>query len=113
MYEYEGIVRYVFNGDTLKVDIDLGFEVWLRSTIVRLKGVDAPVEKEDLRYLKAKELLINYVLGRTVIIKSYCSRSGKYKRWLVEIIFMLEGVNVSLNRKVLDSGFCKPFNYTL
>ena len=30
MYEYRVVIRRVLDGDTVDVDIDLGFNVWLR-----------------------------------------------------------------------------------
>ena len=40
MYEYKAQVVSVYDGDTLTVDIDLGFEVWLRKQKIRLAGID-------------------------------------------------------------------------
>lgn len=42
MYEYKAQVVSVYDGDTLTVDIDLGFEVWLRKQKIRLAGIDTP-----------------------------------------------------------------------
>ncbi len=42
MYEYRAIIDRVVDGDTIDVDIDLGFDVWLKKQRIRLRGVDAP-----------------------------------------------------------------------
>ena len=42
MYEYKCKIRKVVDGDTVDVDIDLGFGVWLRKQRVRLVGIDTP-----------------------------------------------------------------------
>ena len=42
MYTYNAIVKDVLDGDTVKVDIDLGFGVWLNSQVVRLARINAP-----------------------------------------------------------------------
>ena len=42
MYEYRCQVLRVVDGDTIDIDIDLGFGVWMRKQRVRLKGVDTP-----------------------------------------------------------------------
>ena len=42
MYEYKAQVVSVYDGETLTVDIDLGFEVWLRKQKIRLAGIDTP-----------------------------------------------------------------------
>ena len=54
MYEYEGIVERVVDGDTIDCLLDLGFTTW-KKIRVRLAGIDAPesrtrdlVEKEKV-----------------------------------------------------------------
>lgn len=42
MYEYKVNVVRVIDGDTIVVDIDLGFEMWLRNQSVRLFGINTP-----------------------------------------------------------------------
>lgn len=37
MYQYKAIITKVIDGDTVDVDIDLGFEVWLRNRQVILE----------------------------------------------------------------------------
>ncbi len=41
MYEYKAIVVKVVDGDTVDVDIDLGFNVWLKKQRIRLYGIDS------------------------------------------------------------------------
>lgn len=36
------IVKAIVDGDTLKLDLDLGWGIWLRDVNVRLYGIDAP-----------------------------------------------------------------------
>ena len=42
MYEYKATIKYIVDGDTVDVDIDLGFDVWLRDQRIRLHGIDTP-----------------------------------------------------------------------
>ena len=42
MYEYRVDIVRVVDGDTVDVDIDLGFGVWLKKQRVRLYGIDTP-----------------------------------------------------------------------
>ena len=42
MHEYKIDVLRVVDGDTVDVDIDLGFGVWLRNQRVRIVGIDTP-----------------------------------------------------------------------
>ena len=41
-YLYKCTVARVIDGDTVDVDIDLGFDVWLKKQRVRLAGIDTP-----------------------------------------------------------------------
>ena len=42
MYEYSCKIVRVVDGDTVDVDIDLGFGVWMHNERVRLHGIDTP-----------------------------------------------------------------------
>ena len=62
MYEYRCKVVKIIDGDTVDVDIDLGFGVWLHKERIRLFGIDTPESRtrdlEEKKYgLAAKEYL--------------------------------------------------------
>ena len=42
MYEYRSVILRVVDGDTVDVDIDLGFDIMLKKQRIRLYGVDTP-----------------------------------------------------------------------
>ena len=42
MYEYRCKVTRVVDGDTVDIDIDLGFGVWLHKERERIYGIDTP-----------------------------------------------------------------------
>ena len=42
MYHYKAKLVRVIDGDTIDVDIDLWFDVWLKNQRVRLAGIDSP-----------------------------------------------------------------------
>ena len=42
MYEYRCKVVKIVDGDTVDVDIDLGFGVWLHKERIRMFGIDTP-----------------------------------------------------------------------
>ena len=57
----------VVDGDTVDCDIDLGFDVWLRSQRIRLSGVDAPETRTRDLNEKAAFLttpIINEIRGK-------------------------------------------------
>ena len=62
MYEYRINVVKIIDGDTVDVDIDLGFGVWLKKQRIRLHGIDTPESRtrdlDEKRYgLMAKKFL--------------------------------------------------------
>ena len=42
VYEYKCKIVRVVDGDTVDVDIDLGFGVWMNKERIRLHGIDTP-----------------------------------------------------------------------
>ena len=52
MHEYKVNILKVVDGDTVDVDIDLGFGVWLRNERVRIVGIDCPESRTSDRIEK-------------------------------------------------------------
>jgi len=100
MYEYKARVVRVVDGDTLELEIDLGFSVFTRIK-ARLARVDTPevygVKKESAEY-QAGQLASNYTkewinnTNSSVTIKT--EKTGKYGRWLAEV-YSSDGRNLS------------------
>ena len=59
MYEYRCRIDRVVDGDTVDVDIDLGFGVWLRKERVRMYGIDTPESRT--RDLEEKKLSLIHI----------------------------------------------------
>lgn len=81
MYEYRVKVLRVVDGDTVDVDIDLGFGVWIHNERVRIMGIDTPEsrtrdEVEKLFGLAAKARL-SELLGETAILKTQVNKDGE------------------------------------
>lgn len=92
MYEYNCKLVSVYDGDTVVVDIDLGFDVWLRNQHVRIEGIDTPEIKskdaeEKALGLEAKNLLF-VLLSTASEIRLICSKydsTEKYGRILGDL----------------------------
>ena len=81
MYEYKCKIVKVVDGDTVDVDLDLGFGVWLRDERVRIMGIDTPESRtsdkvEKVFGLAAKERLIS-LLGEDAILDTQVSKKGE------------------------------------
>lgn len=87
MYEYQAIIKRVVDGDTVDIDIDLGFGVMLKDERVRIMGIDTPESRtRDLTEKKfglASKDRLKQLLGKKSILKckEYDSK-GKFGRIL-------------------------------
>ena len=92
MYEYRCKVSRVIDGDTVDVDIDLGFGVWLHKERVRVLGIDTPEsrtrDKEEKKYgLAAKAFVKDFFrIGDVVLTTKKYDAKGKFGRILGDII---------------------------
>ena len=110
MYEYRvKKVHKVVDGDTIDVDIDLGFSVSFFSR-VRLAGIDTPESrttdaKEKTLGLEVKEKLKKELAAaKDVVIKTEKPDSSeKYGRILGWVF--LDGSDVSLNQRLINEGY--------
>jgi len=95
MYEYRAKILKVVDGDTVDVDIDLGFGVVLTDERVRIMGIDTPESRtrdkvEDLfgeaAKARVKELLTGDVILKTEVNKDGEDMKGKFGRILGDFI---------------------------
>ena len=90
MYEYPVKIIKVVDGDTVDVDIDLGFGIWLRNERVRLYGIDTPEsrtrDKVEKRYGMYAKNYLKSRLGKTSTLRTQKDGKGKFGRILGEFI---------------------------
>ena len=95
MYEYRCRVNKVIDGDTVDVDIDLGFGIILTDERVRIMGIDTPESRtrdkiEKLFGLaskkRLKELLSKQCVLKTEINKNGEDMKGKFGRVLGDFV---------------------------
>ena len=111
MYEYRCKRIKVVDGDTIDVDIDLGFGVWLRNQRVRLHGIDTPESRtkdlEEKKYgLAAKEFLTKWTGAGELTIKTHKDERGKFGRILGEIW----AFKTNINDKMVYEHHAVPYN---
>lgn len=103
MYEYNATVRRWVDGDTVDVDIDLGFGLIYHNQRIRLFGIDAWESRtrdleEKKKGLAAKEF-VNQVAPVGTKIKLKTFKEGKYGRILGEIYLGETMLNTLLTEK--------------
>ena len=98
MYTYKADVVKIIDGDTIDVNIHLGFDVILYKQRIRLMGIDTPESRtrnleEKERGLLSKAYVENKCpVGSTIMIESL--DRGKFGRILGEVF--ADGVNLNL-----------------
>jgi len=105
MYNYKAAVTRIVDGDTVVVDIDLGFGVWLRDQSVRLAKINAPEIRGSTREagLASKDFLTKLILNKWVQIRTE-KGNEKYGRWLATILIEEDGNLIDINRKMIAEG---------
>jgi micrococcal nuclease len=111
MYQYKiKKITRVVDGDTVDVDIDLGFGITI-SHRIRLKGINAPETKtldleEKNKGIQAR-LWLEKELSKSGEWIIETTKEDKYGRMLGTLY--LVGEPVTVNEKMLNEGIVKPF----
>ena len=107
-YFYNATVVSVYDGDTIRANIDLGFNTWLHNESIRLYGIDAPEIRGEERPegLKAKDWLSSILKPDTsFMLHSIKDNKEKYGRYLG--IIYLDDVN--LNEEMISLGLANRY----
>src|SRR6056300_336534 len=113
--EYDVVLLKCVDGDTVDVDIDLGFGVWLKDERVRIMGIDTPesrtsdkVEKLFGRAAKTrlKELLTEGGVLITTEEKNGVDMRGKFGRILGD--FKIPDGRL-VTEVMIAEGHCVPY----
>ena len=109
MYEYKALVRKVYDGDTITVDIDLGFDVILLKQKIRLLGINTPEVrgKEREQGLISRDALRKKIGSKWIIIKTQQDKKGTFGRWLGTIYIDKENINDWLIKEGLAEEYKK------
>ena len=97
-YVYKCEVTRVVDGDTVDVDIDLGFGVWLRKQRIRMLGIDTPESRtrdlEEKKYGKAAAAFLKEQIEKgKVSLRTSKDGKGKFGRILGELF--VDGTNIN------------------
>ena len=115
MYTYKCKVTKIIDGDTIDVDIHLGFDVVLTKQRIRLMGIDTPESRtrnleEKARGLISKQYMIDKCpVGSKITLKSL--DRGKFGRILGEIWEAdVDSTTVEpLNKRMITDGFAVEY----
>src|SRR5210317_295263 len=110
---YRATVVRVVDGDTVRLDIDLGFDVVLKNQSVRLYRVDTPEcrtknLKEKAAGLLAKRVVKRFIdQGTKVTIKTSLDTKGKFGRILGTII---TGDGININKYLINNNYAVEYH---
>ena len=106
MYEYRVKIVRVVDGDTVDVDIDLGFGVWLKKQRVRLYGIDTPESRtRDLVEKRFGNMAKDYLKGRLssgAILGTRLDKKGKFGRILGEFFVLDTDQKINVNEELIS-----------
>jgi len=115
-YTYDVEVVSIYDGDTIRVNIDLGFGMkWCgdagKGVKIRLYGIDTPEIRGDEREmgLKSKQALIQLLDGKRVVLRTIKDKTGKYGRYL-GVLYVLDNDEwKDINETLISEGYAKRY----
>ena len=114
MFEYYCKVERVVDGDTIDVNIDLGFDIHHRAR-VRMAGIDTPESRtrnlaEKALGLASKARLKEMLKGKKVKLATSKDGKGKFGRVLADVITIDEdGNETNCNWELMEEGHARPY----
>lgn len=114
MYEYNCELVRVVDGDTVDVDIDLGFGVWLRKERIRLYGVDTPESRtrdlEEKKFGKIATEVVEEYLDKTedlILRTDQYDAVGKFGRIVGRLYNKKD--TMSINDYLIKNNYAAPY----
>ena len=115
MYEYRVTIIKVIDGDTVDVDIDLGFGISLNNERVRIMGIDTPEsrtrDKVEKKFGLASKARLKELLGKKSILKTQINKKGedmkgKFGRVLGDFV---TDSGKMVTEIMIKEGHCVPY----
>jgi len=114
MYQYKCKINKVLDGDTVDIDLDLGFNIVLVNQRVRMAGVDTPEsrtsnkEEKPRGLLSKKKLAEKLPVGSWQIIETQRSDNNDDKFGRILGVFILED-GTKVNDWLIQNNYAVPY----
>jgi micrococcal nuclease len=114
MYQYKCKINKVLDGDTVDIDLDLGFNIVLVNQRVRMAGVDTPEsrtsnkEEKPRGLLSKKKLAEKLPVGSWQIIETQRSDNNDDKFGRILGVFILED-GTKVNDWLINNNYAVPY----
>lgn len=103
------VVSNLYDGDTARMDIDFGLNMWLKNYSIRFLGIDAPelygVEREE--GLESRDALRELIGGKEVIVQSV-----KWDKYGGRIDGNVYFGDIHVNQWLVDNGYAVHKDYS-
>ncbi len=111
MYTYKATVTAVYDGDSITIDLDMGFSHFQKNMKIRVSGVDTPEVRtrntlEKLAGTLVQKYVEDLICDKDIIIKTIKDKGDKYGRMLGRIY--LE--DLYLTDDLIDKGLGKTYS---
>lgn len=106
MFQYHARIVSVYDGDTVRADIDLGFGIWALNQPLRVHGIDTPeLSVEDGK--RAREFARGLLPDQTrVTMTTFKDKKEKFGRYLGQIT-LPDGSDFA--SRMIEAGHAKTY----
>lgn len=106
MYNYTAYIKEVYDGDTVKAIVDLGFLHYQEMTL-ELYGIDSSElgEEERNKGVEARDVLRDLILNKEVEIHTFKDKRGKFGRYLATVV--MDGLDI--NQWLVQNGHAQEY----
>ena len=102
MYTYQAFVYNVVDGDTIDVNVDLGFKIYTKQRI-RLNRIDTP-ERGDAGFKEATDRLTELILNKNITLIT--TRVSKWGYYLGDVYLN----DQDINQIMLNENLANPYS---
>lgn len=112
-YKYKAKVVSIYDGDTITVDIDLGFDVILKNRKIRLYGIDTPEIRGEERPdgLVSRDYLRDLIGDQEIVLETIKDKTGKYGRYLGIVHYDMGEELINVNELLVAEGLAIEATY--
>lgn len=113
LFHYRARVVSVYDGDTCRVDIDLGLGTWIHNESIRLHRINTPEVRgaEREQGLISRDFVRDLIDGKEIFLQTVKDKKGKYGRYLGEIWIEVDGELKCVNDLLVEKGLAEYKEY--
>jgi len=113
LYYYQARLASVYDGDTCRLDIDLGLNIWRKNEKIRLARINTPELRDETldEGRKARDFLKVQLENKPLVIETIRDKKEKYGRYLAEIWCQDQaGTWINVNDLMVKEGYATYYS---